>query len=151
MSKDSQQVITHVLQQDSSLLQGILDKLKHFKDLHTILAQYLDTKLAAHCQVVNMENGHLVIITDSALWATQFRFQIPALLPKLQKHEPLSSLKNISCKISPSSKTQIPEAPHTAMMPRLSLQTAEMILTAAKTINHDKLKLILQKIAKNIN
>ena len=103
--------------------------------------------MAAHCQVANLENNHLVVITDSALWATQFRFQIAALLVKLQQHPELSHLKNISCKIRPSIKNQIPEAPETESMPRLSLQTAEMILTAAKTVHHEGLKAILQKIA----
>jgi hypothetical protein len=132
-------------------LQGILDKLQLFKDLHAILAQYLDSKLAAHCLVTSMVNGHLVVITHSALWATQFRFQIPSLIPKLQTHAPFSALRNITCKISPSSKNQIPEAPPERAMERLSPQTSELIMTAAKTIQNEKLKAILQKIAKNIN
>jgi hypothetical protein len=149
MSHDSQQAITHVLQQDSKVLDALMQKLKQHKQLQQILTEYLDAKLITHCQVANLDNGCLIILTDSALWATQFRFQIPDLLAKLRQHPQLYHLKHIYCKIRPAQHIRrIPEIDQ-APMPRLSLETAQMILETADTIKHDKLKTIMQKIAQN--
>ena len=149
MSHDSQQAITHVLQQDSKVLDALMLKLKQLKQLQQILSEYLDSKLINHCQVANLDNGCLIILTDSALWATQFRFQIPDLLAKLRQHPQLYHLKHIYCKIRPAQNVRrIPEASEPPMS-RLSLETSQMILDTASTIKHDKLKTIMQKIAKN--
>jgi hypothetical protein len=151
MSKDSEPAITHVLQQDSAVLESLLQKLRYLKDLQTVITQYLDTKLASHCQVANMEMNKLTVITDSALWATQFRFQIPALLTKLHTHPELAILTKIICKIRPAPNKPPTGAPadETKTMPRLSAHTAQMIHQAATTIQHEKLRAILIKIAEN--
>jgi len=150
MSQDSQQAITHVLQQDSKILHDLLLKVKHLKQLSNILAEHLDAKLASHCQVVNLDNHCLIVITDNAIWATQFRFQIPNLLPKLRQHPLLYQLKTINCKIRPTTgQYQIPEAHQPPVMLRISPRTAEMILAAASTIKHDKLQAVMQKIAEH--
>jgi hypothetical protein len=149
MSHDSQQAITHVLQQDSKVLDALMLKIKQHTQLQQILAEYLDAKLINHCQVANLDNGCLIILTDSALWATQFRFQIPDLLAKLRQHPQLYHLKHIYCKIRPApARRQIPEA-NQMPMPRITVATSHMIMEAANTIQHDKLKAIMQKIAKN--
>lgn len=151
MTQDSQQAITHVLQQDSKVLSTLFDKLKQLKQLNQLLAEYLDAKLVTHCQVANLENGSLIVITDNAIWATQFRFQIPDLLPKLRQHPALYHLKNIACKIRPAQgKRQIPEAEQPRPMPRLSINTAEIILATASSIKHDKLQAVMRRIAEHI-
>lgn len=151
MSHDLQQAITHVLQQDSKILDTLIVKLKQHKQLQQILAEHIEAKLASHCEVANYDNNCLTVLTDSALWATQFRFQIPELTKKLQQHPQLYHLKHVQCKIRPS-KTARPliETKPTQPVQRLSSETADIILEAAKTIKHDKLKAVMQKIAKNI-
>lgn len=152
MSQESQQAIMHVLQQDSAILESLLSKLKRLAELQTILTQYLEPKLASRCQVANLETNSLTVITDSALWATQFRFQIPTLLTKLHGHPELAHLTKIICKIRPApNKQQPPESSEAPPMSRLSQQTADMILTAAKSIKHEKLQAIMKKIAQNID
>src|SRR5579872_6007610 len=99
MTHASQQAIMHVLQQDSGTLESLLIKFKQLKHIEQILASYLDAKLASRCQVVNLEKNHLTVITNSAIWATQFRFQIPTLLQQLQQHPELCDLKKMTCKI----------------------------------------------------
>jgi hypothetical protein len=151
MSQESQQAIMHVLQQDSPVLDVLMGRLKYLYELQIILTAYLDTKLANRCLVANFENGCLTVITESALWATQFRFQAPTLLEKLKLHPEFVILKKIICKIRPApNKRALPVAPEVPPMPRLSQQTADRIILAAATIKDEKLQAIMQKIAQNI-
>jgi hypothetical protein len=149
MSQDSQQAIMHVLQQDSAILESLLSKLRHLKELQGILNQYLEPRLASRCLVANQENSSFTIITESALWATQFRFQIPALLTKLKEHPELAHITKIICKIRPAPNKPAVDEKNIKTMPKLSSETAEMILQAAKNIRHEKLQAIMQKIAQN--
>jgi hypothetical protein len=149
MSQESQQAIMHVLQQDSPVLSSLLGRLKYLNELQAVLNHHLDAKLANRCLVANFENACLTVITNSALWATQFRFQKPTLIQKLIAHSEFSQLKDIVCKIRPApNKREVP-AP-SRPMPALSTHSARLILVAAKTIKYDKLQAIMEKIAKNI-
>jgi hypothetical protein len=148
MSQESQQAIMHVLQQDSPVLTSLMGHLKYLNDLQAVLNQHLDVKLANRCLVANFENACLTVITNSALWATQFRFQKPTLIQKLSAHPEFSQLRDIVCKIRPApNKREVP-APTHEMQP-LSPRSAQLILLAAKTIKHEKLQAIMEKIAKN--
>ncbi|MES2218342.1 MAG: DUF721 domain-containing protein [Pseudomonadota bacterium] len=147
MSQDSQQAISHVLQQDSQIIDAVLLKLKQLRELQNILHNYLDEKLAPHCQVANFENNSLCIITNTALWATQLRFQIPNLLTQLNQHVELAGLREIRCKIRPKQHLQQPVV--SSPLERLSLETSLVLLETAKTIKHQSLKKIMEKIAQN--
>jgi hypothetical protein len=148
MSQESQQAIMHVLQQDSPVLTSLLGRLKFLNDLQVVLNQHLDTKLANRCLVANFENGCLTVITNSALWATQFRFQKPTLIQKLSAHPEFSQIRDIVCKIRPAPNKREVTVPTNQMQP-LSQRSAQLILLAAKTIKHEKLQAIMEKIAKN--
>lgn len=151
MSGATQQAITQVLQQDSKLWEGLIIKIKQLKQLNKILHAHLDPKLALHCEVANLDQDCLIVITNSAIWATQFRFQAPALLPLLKQHPLLFQLKTLTCKIQPQiPKHQGPELAKPVPMPRLSPETAEMINESAKTIKYSRLQAIMKKIATNI-
>jgi hypothetical protein len=145
MSLISQQAIPHVLQQDSQILQTLLEKLKQLQQLDALLAEHLDPRLASHCQVATLENNCLIVITDNAIWATQFRFQAPTLLPKLRQHPQLYALKNISCKIRPKHNVDLPKPERPVA--RLSLETAAIITETAQSIPHQGLQAIMLKIA----
>jgi hypothetical protein len=147
MSHESQQAISHVLQQDSKVLDFLLVKLKHLQELQNILAVFLDKKLAAHCQVANLENNCLTIVTDNALWATQFRFQIADLLGELRKNPELCALREIRCKVRPKNHQSAPAKATTVQ--RLSKATSQNVLETAKHIKHGSLKVIMEKIAQN--
>ena len=147
MSHDSQQAISHVLQQDSQIIDGVLLKLKQLRDLQNILHGYLDKKLAPHCQVANYENNSLCVITATALWATQLRFQIPNLLTQLRRHDELKTIVELRCKIRP--KQPAPQPREYPAVERLSLETSLILLETAKNIKHPSLKMIMEKIAQN--
>jgi hypothetical protein len=139
--------VTHVLQHDGQLLGVLLEKINVLKELNHILAQCLEDKLVGRCEVASYENFNLTAITHSAIWATQFRFQAPEIIKKLQKFNQFRYLKNVQCKIVP--QTTFPAKPKVKPMLKLSADTAEQILDSAKTIQYDKLRMVMEKIARN--
>ncbi len=53
------------------------------------LKNLLDDNLAKHCRVVFLDQGTIVLATDSAAWATQIRYQQIEILEKLRLHADL--------------------------------------------------------------
>lgn len=151
MSGDAQQAITHVLQQDSTVLGGLLDRLNHHKHLNKIFSEVLDPKMVKHCQIANFQDKHLVVLTHNALWATQFRFQMPTLLAKLRSYPEFKDIKTMQCKLIPAThERRIPEAHKRPAIAKLSPETAEAILETAKNIRHESLRKVMEKIAKHV-
>lgn len=146
MKENIQTTIPHALQRESQTLQMLLAKADQLNQLNQILVSCLDTPLAKHCQVANLEKNALIVITHTATWATQFRFQAPDILSKLRQHPGLHGLKHITCKIVPEKK--ILSMHSEKSMARLSAETAETVLEMAETIQHDQLKSIMQRIAR---
>ena len=148
MSSDSQQAITHVLQQDSKILGPLLHKINQLKQWNVILAQHIDPKLAQHCFIANYEENQLIIYTQHAVWATQCRFQIPVLTSILRKHPEFYALKHIQCKVMPLSQSRMSAKTQAARKPALlSTETAKVIVELSRNIKHDKLQQIMQRIA----
>ena len=81
---DSSQWAPHILNRRGSQLQEIFDKVAHLSTINAALKKVVPPPLNEHCCVANLEAGCLTIETESAVWATPLRFQLPAILQKLQ-------------------------------------------------------------------
>lgn len=58
---------------------------------------FLDPLLEPHCQVANLRSGCLVIMTDSAAWATRLRYTFPDLLSRLRFETRLFNVTSLQC------------------------------------------------------
>lgn len=141
-------MVNHILKHDGKSLTGIFKNLARLRELNQLFEQNIDKSLAAHCSVVNILNGSLIIIADNGSWATQLRFHIPDLLEKFRRSPLLHGLKSITCKTRPdfklensAKKRKRPE------MKKISRKTAEEILRDAETIQDQKLQQVLRRIA----
>lgn len=92
----------NIIQGGGSGLGLLLAKVKELAVYRDILTSLLDENLAAHCQVGNFKEGILVIISDSAAWASTLRYQTSQLLPALRKHNCFAGLKSIQIKVRPN-------------------------------------------------
>ena len=79
-------------------LQHLVGKAKTIEKLDNAVKALLDTKLAAHISVRNVENNTLKLAADDATWATQMHYQAPALLSALNKQFELQ-LRKIECRV----------------------------------------------------
>lgn len=92
---------THILKQDSRVLQNLLVKLDELKKLNDLFAQHLEPALAKHCHVVRYEKHCLIVLVDNATWGTQLRFRTPELVNQLHQHPVFENLGAICSKVRP--------------------------------------------------
>jgi len=148
MSGNDEQEITHILARGKSI-KSLVHRVNSLKILQTILLKCLPENVSHHCQVANITEGQLVIMVDSANWATQIRFNMGDLLQKLRQHAPLYSLKHISCIVRPPVGPAI-RPTNVRTVAKMTPNTAQLIVEAAEAIADPKLKQQLISIAKNI-
>lgn len=90
--------VTEILS-NSSQLRGIIAKAKQLEILNDTLVSLLPDNLKRQCYITNLEKNQLVIATESAVWATTLRYEIPNLLEGLRKNSPeIANIKVILLK-----------------------------------------------------
>ena len=130
----------------------ILQKTKELSELNKKLASFLNPNTAALCRVGNRIGDTLVIIVANGSVATELRFQTPHLLQKFQSDPVLSKIQHIRCKVYPELNNRFKmeeNKPMQAGMQTLSQETAALIYRMAQSIEHSKLKTIMENIAKH--
>lgn len=137
----------HVLKQDSKSLQGLMSRLDELQRLNTLLGEHLEVEIAKHCQVVKFEKNCLFVIVDNGSWATQLRFQIPELMTKLRQIPKMENLSGIICKTRPHPSVKS-DKQKKRQVTTLSQPISEQVLEIANTIQDEKLREILTKIAR---
>jgi hypothetical protein len=138
----------HVLKHEGRLLTTLLGKVADLRQLNQLFSQYLDPDLAKHCQVVKIDRDCLIVVVDNNHWISQLRFHIPDLLPKLRTHAPYQNLKAICSKMKPDYKPFVPRR-KSPPMKLLSQDAADKMLDAAKSIKDERLRGILERIARH--
>ena len=115
-------------------------------DLNSKLKMYLQPSLHKHCAIGSFNKGCLVITTDNAAWATELRYEIPALRDRLRKDAGLYQLLSIQIKV-------VEERVHQAKPGKvvkthqLSSTARHTILTAGEECDYQPLKAALFKLA----
>ena len=140
-------MVKHALLNESNALGAILQKAAFLASLQALFNRYVEKNTAKHCHVANLSNQRLIVITDSGNWATQLRFQIPDLIKKLREHDILKDLQAICCKTRPAMHDAI--KPKTRNMPKLSSSASSALSKNSNDIRDERLKNIMQRIAKH--
>jgi len=138
------------LQSGNSDLSSLLKKVKILDELNKRVATYLDKAIADYCQVANLLGNKLVIIAANGSIATQLRFQVTDLLRKFKQDPHLSHIQQIDAKVHPNflrqQSRQSLSRQNKSMEP-LSTDTAETINKLADTLDDQKLKEVMKRIA----
>ncbi len=79
--------------ESSTALGKILQKSSQLNQLTEQVQALLAEPLREHVRVANYRENELMLAVDAALWATELRYKIPELLPKLQSQ--IDNLKTI--------------------------------------------------------
>lgn len=140
----------HVLKHENKLLLNLLGKLDELKKYNQLFGQYLESPIAQHAQVVKFEKNCLFVIVDNGHWATQLRFSIPDLILQLREHPGLEKLNGIICKTRPHPSFAQPPRIQKRQVVRLNPLTGKQIIEIAKTIDDERLKAILKRIAARV-
>jgi hypothetical protein len=92
--------IKKLLQANDSALQRIYAKVQLLEQLNAIFVEQIEARFRKKCIVANFNNDKLIVLAQNAAIATQFRFTIPDLLPRLQQSSILKNIKGIECKVA---------------------------------------------------
>lgn len=147
MTIKNRKSIDFLVASDTSALKNILTKLELINKLNAALAKYLEPDLRAHCQVANYRDGQIVIQVDSPVFATLLRFQLPHLLSLLRKEPGLAGITSLQHIVRPIASTAVLKS-YPEIDRKLSVDNAAYLQDLALTISDEKLKAVLEHIAK---
>jgi hypothetical protein len=83
MPKPRQRRIGQVISASGGTLTALVDHAKRLSELDRALAPLLGAELACHCRVADFRGGRLVVMADSAAWATRLRYHTPQIRGRL--------------------------------------------------------------------
>jgi hypothetical protein len=115
-------------------------------ELERTVVQLLPTDLAAHCRVMNVRGGVLILAAPSSAWAARLRFAAADLANQLCRL-PSSDVREVRVRIQP--EVGLPRAA-ARPTPRLSMESAELLARTALTIEHQDLREALYRLAANV-
>ena len=139
--------VSHIAQSDTTVTQKIVQQLSVIDTFNQALQTCLELRLAEHCRVANYDKGRLVIEADSAACATAIRYRIPELLAALRQNLELPALTQIDYYVKPEQAT--PQVTTTKNHLQISAASAETLHGMAEGIKDEKLRNLLQRIAKH--
>lgn len=138
------------LQRGNGDLKLLFTKLKEMEYLSHKIAAYMDFTLHRDYKIAPLKDNCLILIASNASIATHLRFQIPDFLKKFEQDPHLKKIRNINCKVSPHlSITHKSSKTHHRKIALLSAKTSRHLQEAAQTIKDEKLRRIMERIAKH--
>jgi len=140
--------ITSLIRTPGSQLESLAKQARKIQQLTTDVHNLLPEVMRKHCIGVGIRDTQLILVTDTAAWATSLRFQTRELLRQLRIQPSFSQLESIRVKVTPR-KTIIPvktenKPPHTTPF------TAKLIDSLAKTMTNPNTGKLLQQLAQRI-
>ena len=137
--------ITDLLaEQFSGPVEQAIQRGRKLGQLSRFIQKLLVPELAAHCQLLNLRQGVLIMSCDSTVWATRLRYQVPALLESLRQQDSLRDLVDIQIRVNP-----VVTAPQQATRRRASLsaEAAYCVQQCAESIDDSGLRQALEQLA----
>jgi hypothetical protein len=84
------------------VLMSVCQQAIELESLTAIVQDYIKPFTAAPCSVISLNKGCLVLLVETALSATELRYQLPALRDYLRSHMGLHQLVTIKIQVRPS-------------------------------------------------
>lgn len=148
MTVKTKQTLEYLVNGTKNELTTLMKKSARLTALDHAIKQHLSIPLANYCKVANLRQGKLIIQTDSSVWASKLRFDIPALLSKLRLDPQFASLAGIDFFVQP---INTPSPPPTTIKPtpkfNISAQNRHLLLKTAENIRNERLRKVLEALA----
>jgi len=146
MSMKLSRPINKVLVEANDDLAILVTRTKQLSYLTQVLRKQLEPDLAVHCYIGNVDQECLVILVDSAAWASKLRFYSQDLLSQLQTaHQNFSQIQQIRVKIL-SQSVNAPEPEF--QKPKMNKENAKGLTTLAENVDDPSLQAALARLAK---
>ena len=122
----------------------IVTKSRSLSQLEMRLKTFLGEPAATHFSVADRGAHELVLLTDSPVWNSYFRFRVPLILNFLRENCGLRAVQNVRIKVTVAREPEPLGPPRTA---RLSPQTAAVLRRLAESTTDPSLKSIYQRLS----
>ncbi|NOX08966.1 MAG: DUF721 domain-containing protein [Gammaproteobacteria bacterium] len=125
-------------------LKQLQRQIKQSDNLTDLLHEIIPFAMHQHCQAGILHDKLLVIITNSAAWATRLRYLTPQIIQHMKKRY-RAPINKIQVKIRPQAKE--PQKP-TRQATTLSKENAELLKKTANSIQDPELAEALLKLSR---
>ena len=128
--------LAQIFQDPTTELGKMLKKVFKINELENNINDFIPKELAPFTRLGNYENGKLVLLTSSGIWATKLHFLIPDIRTKLRSQPQWAGLRNIEIKVAPHLLTEIDLKPEVkeALQP-LSKTSSELLKRTADELS----------------
>ena len=138
--------IHKVLIESNDDLAILVTRTRQITHLTQILRQQLQPDLAPHCYIGNLEQDYLVILVDSAAWASKLRFCAQSLMTQLNRaHHSFANVERLRVKILNQS---VQRAEPVFQKPQMNKENAQGLNTLADSVDDPGLQAALSRLAK---
>ena len=91
--------IRDILSNSDTSLGKLIAKAQAIENLNQTFQNILDPSLIPHCRIATYENGILILVSESAAYATRLRYQVPTILSTLRNFSQWAALRSIQIKV----------------------------------------------------
>ena len=99
--KNTPQTVTDILGQGDNDLAKLMRRAKALNNLNKVICGILPPNLKDHCTVANIRNKQLIILAESATWATLLRYEQGNILAQLHQNPKYKVIEAIKIKLAP--------------------------------------------------
>lgn len=138
----------HLIARQTGKLEQVLERVESLRRLNERVMLCVDPDLQAHCQVANFRQGCLVMVVDSAVWATRLRYSFPELLNRLRFEARLFEVSSLQCVVRKVSMPQISKNKEKSLS--LTAENAQLFLEIAENESDPILAASLKRLASRI-
>jgi len=140
--------VISLLRKPGSQLESLAIQGRKFQQLTASIHNLLPEVMRKHCLGVGIRGTRLILVTDTAAWATSLRFQSRDLLRQMRAQPNFSQLESVRVKVIPK-QTVIPA--QTENKPPYTTQfTAKLIDSLAKTMTNPDTGRLLRRLSQRI-
>lgn len=143
----TKQTLEYLLDGTKNELSILMKKITRLHALDLAVKQQLSIPLCDYCKVANLRQGKLIIQTDSSVWATKLRFEIPVLLARLRLQPEFAGLTGIDFFVQPLNTPSVTASELPNKTFKISQQNKELLLNTAQNMNDERLKKVFEAFA----
>lgn len=150
MSMKSSRSIDKVFAEANDELAILITRTKQLRRLTATIRRYLEQSIASHCYVASLEDDTLVLLADSAAWASQLRFHSSELLTQLAASDTVfKGVKQIKVKILQQHLSPSTPQRSLASGPQMNAQNSRGLQTLAQSIDDQALQDALTRLSRH--
>lgn len=148
LKKSNPQTVSKFIGKADTDTSKLLRRAQALGKLDALVQSALPHNLQYRCRIANIRNKQLIILAESAAWATLLRYEQANILSHLQSHADYAFVQSVVVKVAPQEQQQHQEV-RTAKTPGFHAQAS--IRALANLFEGDPLGDSVRRLAKTLD